>query len=105
MLDIRPALSSFAVFERTATVTPAGGVAVQADVQWRQEPAAPAGMALGAGVASELGTRQIAMVRRDQVPVLPVDSTIVGGPAHRQKTWSVTSVDDADPDYHKAVVV
>lgn len=90
-----------------AVVTPYGGAAVDATgVQWEQETPNPAEQTVGAGVASGVNRRQVAWIRRDQVPTLPAQSTIVGGPAQNAtKTWRVVSVDASDPDYHIAVVV
>lgn len=90
-----------------AVVTPAGGAAVSATgVQWFQEDNGNAEHATGAGPTSALSRRQVAYVRRDQVPTLPIGSTIVGGPLHNAtKVWRVTAVDGSDPDYHVATVV
>lgn len=106
MLDLRPALAPFtAAFARTATVTPVGGAAVEASVIWDQEAATPAESNLGASPSSAVNRRVVAWVRRDEVPSLPLNSTIQGGPEHQQKTWRVMSLDQSDPDYHIAVVV
>ena len=103
MLDLRPALAPFeTAFARPTTVTPAGGVAVAVSVIWDQEPVSPD--AMNPGAAATTNARLIAYVRRDAVPRLPPGSLIVGGPEHQQKTWRVQSVDESDPDYHKAVV-
>lgn len=106
MLDARPALAPFsAAFARSATVMPAGGAPVTADVLWDQEADAPADRNLGASPIGTVNYRVVAWVRRDQVPSLPLGSTIVGGPEHQQKTWKVQSNSSFDPDYHVATVV
>jgi hypothetical protein len=105
MLDIRPPLAPFAAaFARTATITPAGGVAITADVIWDQQADAPADMNMGASSSVATNRRLVAYVRRDQVPSLPVGSTILGGPQHQQKLWRVTAVEQSDPDYTIAVM-
>lgn len=87
-----------------SVVTPAGGAAVETDVIWRMEPVTPANMALGASAASAVEQRQTARVRRDEVPVLPIGSSMTGQPERPQKVWRVVTVDDSHPDYLKAVV-
>ena len=89
----------------TATVTPLGGVAVSTVVQWDQVQGSPSDHAVGAGPAASTNRRIIAYVRRDHVPNLPVGSTIVGGPAHRQGSWKVITVDPSDPEYHIVAVL
>jgi hypothetical protein len=100
-------LDAFAVLPgaSSAVVTPLGGSPVTTIVQWEQEDAPPAGQEVGAGVASAVNRRVVAWVRRDQVPNLPMGSTIVGGPAQNVKTYRVHAVDTGDPDYFIAVMV
>lgn len=87
-------------------VTPLGGAPVTTTVQWDQEDATPADQQVGSGAASAVNRRPVVYVRRDQVPSLPMGSTITGGPAHNVKSWKVVSIDSAsDPDYHKAILV
>ena len=90
---------------RTATVTPAGGSPVSSVVQWRREDLPPADRQAGAlAIGGAVNRRQVALVRKDEVPSLPMRSTIVGGPEHQQKTWTVQTVDESHPHYHFAVV-
>ena len=88
----------------TATVTPSGGSPVETVVQWRREDVPPGDRQPGALGFSTVNRRQVAWVRRDDVPSLPVGSTVLGGPEHQQKTWKVQTVDESHPHFHIAVV-
>ncbi len=89
---------------RTAVVTPAGGAPVNTVVNWRREDLSPADRQTGASAYVSVNRRQMAWVRRDDVPSLPKGSTLVGGPEHQQKTWTVQSVDESHPHFHISVV-
>ena len=87
-----------------ATVTPVGGQAVQTVVNWRREDVAPADRQSLGSMMVAVNARTVAWVRRDDVPSLPMKSTIVGGPIHQQKTWTVLTVDESHPHFHIAVL-
>ena len=90
---------------RPATVTPAGGGAVETVVNWRREDVEPSERMPHASPGASVNRRQIAYVRRDHVPSLPMASTIVGGPQHQPaRTWRVQTVDESHPHWHIAVV-
>ena len=100
-------LDAFAVLPDAgpAVVTPLGGAPVTTIVQWFQDEAALPEHQVSSSAASVASRRLVAWVRRDAVPTLPLGSTIVGGPAHRQQTWRVHAMDISDGDFHRATVV
>lgn len=88
----------------SAIVTPVAGAPVTSVVQWDQEEEGPAAQVVGAGAAIALNRRVVAAVKREDVPTLPVGSTIAGGPENNIRTWRVVSV-APDPHYHVCTVV
>jgi len=102
-MDLRPTLDPhFRAFGVAATVTPAGGVPVATRIVW--DTPQPGG--LGIDVDPQLANRPRCALRRDEVAVLAVGSTIaaIRIPARGSETFTVDRVDDTDPEILTAVV-
>ena len=106
MPDLRPSLDpAFSAFGVPATVTPAGGVAVetivigQAPFQLVQEATADPAIT---------DYRRRVAVRRSAVPLLPVGSTILAPEGFvlgaTPTSYTVDLVEDLDPEVHHARV-
>ncbi len=106
MAELRPPLSPpFAIFGVAATVTPLGGAPVATTIIWVKTGVFGSFAAFAAALGTPSDPRPRCRLRRDQVPSLPIGSTIVAPPPQggAAQTFSVDLVDTLADEFEAVV--